>query len=57
MEKQVKKLSGIKLNQLSKIELEKRQMNALKGGSGCTCQVILDPPNGAWTNSSHNRDN
>ena len=33
MEKKVKKLSGIKLNQLRENELEKREMNSLQGGS------------------------
>ncbi|MDR0575041.1 MAG: TIGR04149 family rSAM-modified RiPP [Tannerella sp.] len=40
----MKKLGRIKLNQLSKVELEQRKMNALKGGcqcsyggSGCNC--------------------
>ena len=33
MEKQVKKVNGIKLNQLRENELEKREMNSLKGGS------------------------
>ena len=41
MEKQVKKVSEIKLNQLSRAELDKRHMNALLGGSciciGCGC--------------------
>ena len=37
MEKKVKKLSGIKLNQLSMAELNQRKMNMLKGGSGCAC--------------------
>lgn len=32
----MKKLSKIKLNQFSKDELERRKMNALKGGCGCT---------------------
>ena len=33
----MKEISKIKLNQLSKAELEAKQMNALKGGSGCAC--------------------
>lgn len=35
----MKKLGKLKLNQLSKAELENREMNALRGGdcSGCTC--------------------
>ena len=46
MEKNVKKLSGIKLNQLRKNELEKRTMNSLIGGSEkCTywCGYYSDP--------------
>lgn len=31
----MKKLSKIKLNQLSKEELERRQLNALMGGRSC----------------------
>lgn len=31
----MKKLSKLKLNQLSKAELEKRQLNALRGGNEC----------------------
>lgn len=33
--KDMKKLGKIKLNQFSKDELERRKMNALKGGCGC----------------------
>ena len=32
-----REIGKIKLNELSKAELESRQMNALKGGSGCAC--------------------
>lgn len=32
----MKKLSKIKLNQFSKEELDRRKMNALKGGCACT---------------------
>lgn len=31
----MKKLSKIKLNQFSKDELDRRKLNALKGGCGC----------------------
>ena len=31
----MKVLKKIKLNQLSKVELEKREMDALKGGNDC----------------------
>ncbi|MDR0835307.1 MAG: TIGR04149 family rSAM-modified RiPP [Tannerella sp.] len=33
----MKKLSMLKLNQLSKAELEKREMNLLMGGECCGC--------------------
>ena len=33
----MKKKSEIKINQLSKAELNERQMNALQGGSACVC--------------------
>jgi len=32
-----KKISKLKLNQLSKVELEERKMNSLKGRGGCVC--------------------
>ncbi len=32
----MKKLSKIKLNQISKDELDRRKMNALRGGCACT---------------------
>lgn len=32
----MRKLSKIKLNQFSKDELDRRKLNALKGGCGCT---------------------
>ena len=35
----MKKISGIKLNQFRKDELEKRELNALKGGSGICFDV------------------
>jgi len=35
MEKDKKTLGKLKLNQLRKAELEKREMNALKGGCDC----------------------
>ena len=39
MEKEIKKLSKLKLNQLSKSELDQRAMSVLKGGGapGCSC--------------------
>jgi natural product precursor len=33
----MKTLGKLKLNQLRKAELEKREMNALKGGCSCKC--------------------
>lgn len=40
----MRKLSKIKLNQFSKDELERRKMNALKGGCGCraNCGCVGD---------------
>lgn len=43
--KDMKKLGKIKLNQFSKDELERRKMNALKGGCGscgCSCGCTGD---------------
>ena len=53
----MKTLKKIKLNEFSKNELDQRQLNTLKGGSGgtCTCIVILDST-GAYTNRSNVRD-
>lgn len=33
----MKTIKKLKLNQLSKADLEKKQMNAIKGGAGCIC--------------------
>ena len=33
----MKTLKKIKLNEFSKVELERRKMNVLKGGDGCSC--------------------
>ena len=33
----MKNLGKLKLNQLNKAEIEKREMNALRGGCGCAC--------------------
>jgi len=52
----MKTLKKIKLNQLSKAELENREMNALRGGacSGCTCGCSGDDrPYASWTLDSH----
>jgi len=35
----MKKIERVKLNQLSKADLDARRMNALKGGSGCGCSI------------------
>jgi natural product precursor len=35
--KKMKKISELKLNQLSKTELEKKQMISIKGGEECNC--------------------
>jgi natural product precursor len=51
----MKTLSKIKLNQFRKDELEKREMNVLKGGCecvGCACVCFWDN-----TNSSTSSDN
>ena len=32
----MKKLNSLKLNQLNKAEIEKREMNILKGGNSCS---------------------
>jgi natural product precursor len=40
----MKNLGKLKLNQLSKAELENREMNVLRGGAcdGCTCVCMGD---------------
>ena len=52
----MKILEKIKLNELSKNELEKRKMNALLGGYGCqTCSCVCvgkDFPEGSTTGPS-----
>ncbi|RHJ85305.1 TIGR04149 family rSAM-modified RiPP [Parabacteroides sp. AM08-6] len=40
----MKKLGKIKLNQFSKDELERRKMNALKGGCGCRAGCSCSGP-------------
>jgi len=44
----MKKLGKLKLNQFSKAELEKREMNALKGGCSCACPCAGGDQ---WTNA------
>ena len=46
--KKMKKLGKLKLNQFSKAELEKREMNALKGGCSCACPCAGGDQ---WTNA------
>lgn len=41
MKPKKKTLSKVKLNQLSKEELDRRSMNALKGGHSCSCRAFL----------------
>lgn len=52
----MKKLSKIKLNQFSKDELDRRKMNALRGGCSCTeitaCQCTCSSPSGTHPSSS-----
>jgi natural product precursor len=37
MEKKTKTLSKLKLNKLSTVELDRRRLNTLRGGSSCAC--------------------
>ena len=46
----MKKIGKLKLNQLSKAELEKREMNSLKGGSACVCTCYN--PNGGYADTN-----
>jgi len=48
MEKQVKKVSKLKLNQLSKVELEQRAMKNLLGGSTCSSHCTRSWAYSAW---------
>jgi natural product precursor len=56
----MKKLSKLKLNHLNKVELETRQMNALKGGvvakCGCVCVCDYYHPGGENTYTEVNGD-
>lgn len=45
-------LSKLKLNQFSKAELEKRELNALKGGCSCSCSCSLCYSYGTLTSVS-----
>lgn len=48
----MKKLSRLKLNQLSMADLEKKEMSILKGGGCCACACAGPSPSA--TNSSTN---
>jgi len=39
----MKKIQKLKLSHLSKEEMEKRELNHLKGGCGCGCQYAGEP--------------
>ena len=50
----MKKLSKLKLNQLSKADLEKREMSQLIGGTACGCGCLgtsdtIDNSEANWT--------
>jgi natural product precursor len=49
----MKKIGKLKLNQLSKSELEKREMNFLKGG-GCYCGCYYQGQGGSQTVDNRN---
>ena len=48
----MKKVGKIKLNQFGQEELDRRKLNALKGGCGCSCGCC-----GSWGGSSDWRYN
>lgn len=48
----MKKLGKLKLTQLSKAELETKQMNTLKGGSVCTCSCYYADMGGSALNDN-----
>ena len=48
-------LRKLKINQLGKNELEKRQMNSLIGGNCCGCGC--NGPSGTWDNANANWNN
>jgi natural product precursor len=49
----MKTLSKVKLNEFRKIELEKRELNALKGGCSCKCAcVILSQGNSSFDSTA-----
>ena len=56
----MKTLKKMKLNQLSKDELEKRAMNAVKGGTYCQCKGCGCGSDDSWEDGweyQGNRDN
>mgnify|MGYP003376744034 CR=1 FL=1 len=48
MKSKKKKVEGLKLNQLSKSELNRRAMNSLKGGSNCKACPFLTGSGYYW---------
>ena len=52
----MKKLKKLKLNALSEVSLEDKEMNALRGGSCCTCSCYWEDQGGSSSsdNSSAN---
>ena len=52
----MKNLSKIKLNQLSKVELEKREQQKLLGGGSC-CGCGCNGPSSTWDNAVANWNN
>ena len=50
----MKKLSKLKLNQLSDANLRDREMNGLRGGGTCACSCYYE--NSGGSSSSSNRD-
>jgi|GEM_PF-4916084 len=55
----MKKLQKLKLNFLSKSELEKRQLLSIKGGDSCSCSCTMDTMNqttGSPSSFSHHCD-
>lgn len=49
----MKKLGKLKLNQLDKVELKTRQMDALRGGDfcgcACVCYAVYPPAENTYT--------
>ncbi len=54
----MKKLGKLKLNQISKVEMEKKSMNQLRGGDcGCGCHYSNDGGSSAMVNANENQSN